>query len=237
MTTERLLRIEACPTTTGSAVLVAIEPRCADESTGDGSTTDLAQLPAHERHRAATMPAHRRGEFVRGRSLLRRLVAAEFDVAPPEVPVAVSPSGSLHLDGWPGSWLAGISLSHCPHWTVAAVYRGGEVGVDVEDPPDVLDDRLVQRCLAAEAPAVLAMPLPARAAAFVRVWAVQEACVKATGEGIAGAPWRIPVGPEDRCGRWRDVRWQALPLVEPAALAIATRPWSATAGPTEPRKP
>lgn len=208
------LRIEACPTGTGSAALVAIEPV-------NGRLSDHpAPLSAFERRRAAAMAPHRRAEFVRGRLLLRRLAARMLDIAPAQVPLVVAPGGALRLRGWP----VGVSLSHCLHWTVAAVYDGGDVGVDVQEAPAVLDERLVRRCLGTEATAALALPGPSRAAAFARVWAVQEACVKAVGLGLSAAPWRIPVALHDTHGRWGEVSWRVLDAIRPVALAVATRP-------------
>lgn len=216
MTTEQYHQAGGpCP-----AVVVAVQP-CPD----GWSEQDLRLLPAHERSRAAELGSHRGSEFARGRALLRRLVSRELGGRPCEVPVEVSRTGSLSLRGI----RAGVSLSHSVQWTVAAVHHGGEVGVDVQEPPQRLDDGLVRRCLGPSAPAVLAMPTPGRGTTFAQVWAAQEACVKAVGLGLSGAPWRIPVPPGARSGRWRDVRWQLWDWADPAALAVATRcqPWCA----------
>lgn len=194
-------------------IVVAVE-----SARGRPDPADEVLLSGAELRRAASMGPTRRAEFVRGRSLLRRLVAAEAGVSPRRVPLRSDPGGRLRIVGA----RIGVSLSHTAGWTTAAVCSGREVGIDVQEPPPGLADRLIRRCCGDDAALLLTLPPRERGAAFARVWAVQEACVKAVGLGLAGAPWRIPVPLGTRTGTWRDVRWRALDALEPTAIAVAT---------------
>jgi 4'-phosphopantetheinyl transferase len=156
-----------------------------------------------------------RDEHRRGRLLLRRLVREVL--TRDEVEIAVTDRGAPWLVGH----RAGVSISHTSRYTAAALWPAGPVGVDVEEAPDALDARLVRRCCGPWHGYVNDLPPSQRSAAFVRVWTVQEACVKALGLGLAGAPWRIPVPPLAVRGRWREVVWMAQRCAAPAALAVA----------------
>jgi 4'-phosphopantetheinyl transferase len=73
------------------------------------------------------------------------------------------------------------------------------------------------------------MPPDRAARAFAQVWTVQEACVKARGTGLSGAPWRVPAEPDRPVGAWGGLRWQRLPWPAAAgarhtALALAFGP-------------
>ncbi|MEU2059738.1 4'-phosphopantetheinyl transferase superfamily protein [Streptomyces sp. NPDC013455] len=193
-------------------VLLAVEPA----GTRDPDD-DWAELSGPERAATAAMDAVRAEEFVRGRSLLRRLAGSVLGLPGPRVPLALEPGGRPYLEGL----AAGVSLSHTEGCTAAAVRPCGAVGVDVQRPPESVDDRLVRRCCGVWAERVLSLPGPARAAAFARVWAVQEACVKSLGQGIFAEPWRIAVPPGAGGGRWGEVSWRSLPEVASAALAVA----------------
>jgi 4'-phosphopantetheinyl transferase len=159
----------------------------------------------------------RADEFLRGRSLLRQLVARVLGPRAAATPLRTTGRGKPLL--LPG---VGVSISHTDDHTAAAVWTGGELGVDVAEPPEPLHRGLVRRCCGPHAADVLARSDAAHA--FSRVWAVQEACVKATGMGLADLPWRIPVHPDAREGRWRRVRWRLVDVDQPCALALAVRP-------------
>lgn len=181
---------------------------------------DDSVLSSGERARGAGMPAHRRREFVHGRFLLRHLVAELTEADPCAVPIRLDARGAPYV---PDDDL-GVSISHSGRYTAVAVRLAGPVGVDVQEPPPVLNERLVRRCCGSQAAELLALGQPDAATAFARVWAVQEAVVKALRLGLAGAPWRVPVSPNEPRGVWRGISWRSLPQVEPVALAVATGP-------------
>ena len=160
-------------------------------------------------------PSSRAAEHERGRRLVRRLASEVLGAD--DVVIAVTDRGAPYLVGHQ----AGVSISHTASHTAAAIWPCGPVGVDVEQPPAVLEERLVRRCCGRWSGYVNGLPDPARAAAFARVWTAQEACVKALGLGLAGAPWRIPIDPRSSRGWWRRVFWVAQSYAEPAALALA----------------
>lgn len=165
-----------------------------------------------------TVRSSRLDEHRRGRRLLRRLTREVLALDPADpVRIEVTDRGAPILLGRN----AGVSISHTARHVAAAVWPAGPVGVDVEEFPGTLEDRLVHRCCGPWAGYVNDLPAPQRSAAFARVWTVQEACVKALGLGLAGIPWRIPIHPRVRRGRWRDVVWMAQPCAAPAALAVA----------------
>ncbi|MGI5499289.1 4'-phosphopantetheinyl transferase family protein [Lentzea sp. CA-135723] len=190
----------------------------------------VAVLPAHatatrfadatEHAAAEDMGPLRANEFLRGRSLLRQLVARVLGPRAAARPLRATGRGKPLL--LPG---VDVSISHTDHHTAAAVWTGGEIGVDVAEPPERLHRGLVRRCCGPHADDVLARSDAPHA--FSRVWAVQEACVKATGMGLADLPWRIPVHPDARQGRWRRVQWHlvdagpARTLDPPGALGPA----------------
>jgi len=204
--TTEILSVPVAP---GRAPVHVLVSTAADTGTGHADE--------QERAAAATMGPHRAEEFLRGRSLLRKLVREVLGSAAATAPMHTTSRGKPLLgQGFD------VSISHTDTHTAAAVWTGGEIGVDVAEPPRPLSSRLVRRCCGDHAEDVLARP--DRAAVFSRVWAVQEACVKAIGMGLAAIPWRIPVHPDLRHGVWRRVRWSLLDVDFPCALALAVAP-------------
>lgn len=188
---------------------------------------DLGDLPAHEADlaEAGTRPRWRRGEFLAGRYLLRRLLRrVRPDLA--ALPLRADPAGKPRLDpgGGPDLALPGITISHDGDRIAAAVCAHGDVGVDVQLPPEELTDSAVRRCLGEHAPEVTALPRARRAKEFAWVWTVQEACVKAAGTGLAGRPWSIDVPPGAQSGRWRGFTWLSLRSRSRVPLSCAFHP-------------
>jgi 4'-phosphopantetheinyl transferase len=103
----------------------------------------------------------------------------------------------------------------------AAVGVGRAVGIDVQAYIEV-SDGLVRRCCTPDAYATLmALHPDARKPVFAAIWATQEACVKAAGTGLSGAPWRIPVPIGTTRGTWRSFGWQTVPTARDAAATCA----------------
>jgi 4'-phosphopantetheinyl transferase len=140
------------------------------------------------------------------RALLRRLLAEVCGPDAAGTPLAARRTGQPYLPERPD---VTVSLSHSGEWAAAAIGVGASVGVDVQVPQPAA--RLLRRCCRPAAREVLAgMPSPRRDLEFAWLWTAQEACVKATGAGLAGLPWTIPVEVGQRAGRWHDVRWLSL---------------------------
>ncbi|GAA2671006.1 4'-phosphopantetheinyl transferase family protein [Streptomyces lunalinharesii] len=156
--------------------------------------------------RAAALPEWRAREFLAGRGLLRQLLAAvRPDLADAEI--TADPRGKPALHGHPD---IGISVSHTEGAVAAGVAVGRALGVDVQRPTAHVGPALTRRLPPDHARQLAALP-PERAAAEVAwIWTAQEACVKASGAGLAGRPWTIPVPPGARRGHWRGYRWTTL---------------------------
>ena len=111
------------------------------------------------------------------------------------------PAGSVKLVSRPGEAVAvevvpgvfGLSFSHAPGWSIAAIRRGACVGVDlmrvedgIEGDPDWM--RLAHDYLGPQVTAVLQATAPAkRAVAFAKAWTRLEACLKCL--GLALTEW------------------------------------------------
>ena len=197
----------------GDPVIVAVErARMADPAA-------VAALRGPERERHAGMAPRRAAEFARGRILLRWLAGAVLGIPADQVPVLAPPGQRPRLAGH----RCGVSVSHTAQTTTAAIWPGGEVGIDAEEPPASLSASLIRRCCGPWAADLASLPRYQRSALFARVWTVQEACVKARGLGLAGAPWRIPANPYARQGQWQELRWHALDALAPTAITVAVR--------------
>ncbi|WP_410635128.1 4'-phosphopantetheinyl transferase family protein [Amycolatopsis sp. cmx-4-83] len=214
-----------------------VDPHGHPEVTADGTPvapgvwvasadrTDLGDGPVHpdDLAEAATRPAWHRPEFLAGRHLLRRLLRrVRPDLA--ALPVHADPAGKPRLHGAPDLALPGITVSHDGERIAAAVCAHGDVGVDVQLPPDRLSDSAVRRCLGSHAAAVAGLPRLLRAKEFAWVWTVQEACVKAAGTGMSGRPWSIDVPPGALSGRWGGFTWLSLRTRSPVPLSCAFHP-------------
>lgn len=152
------------------------------------------------------MTPHRAQEFLAGRGLLRATLAHVIPHAA-GAEVAMRTGGKPHLRGHGG---VGISVSHDGGVTAVCVAAGREVGVDVQHPGHAVAPGLLRRCLGRHAGPVAALSTEDAATELAWVWTVQEACVKATGAGLAGRPWTIEVPPGRSAGRWPRGRWISL---------------------------
>jgi 4'-phosphopantetheinyl transferase len=164
------------------------------------------------------MPAWRVREHLAGRALLRSLLHRHTGVG--DDPIQIEPTGAPWL---PHRRHVGISIAHSGWLVAAAVALGCRVGIDVQIPEPV-DQALVRRCCLPRDTAVLTALSPAaRDRELSRIWTVQEACVKATGQGLTGQPWTVPVPYRRLRGQWHGVRWVSWPTRWPAPVACAVR--------------
>lgn len=149
---------------------------------------------------AAHLPAVRAQESVAARGLLRGLLA-ELG----EIRIAAHESGQPFLPDHPDLT---ISLAHDGGYVAAACRRGRGLGVGVDvQLPVPASPGLLRKCGVAE---LAELPQGERDLEFAWIWTVQEACVKATGQGLSGRPWAIPVRRGQTSGQWQHVRWSRL---------------------------
>lgn len=175
-------------------------------------------VPESDRADVAAQPSARRREAHAARALLRRLLAETVGAVAAATPLGRFAHGKPYLVDRPD---IGISLSHTDGWVAVAIHPDADVGVDIQAPTTVSEGLLRKCCTPTGRVVLAALPASGRAAEFARIWTVQEACVKATGEGIAGSPWTIPVEPDQRHGIWCGVRWVSLPDRWPLPVAFA----------------
>lgn len=131
--------------------------------------------------------------FVRGRSLLRQLLAERLGVAPARLRFAAGPHGKPVLPGT--SWH--FSVSHSGNVALVALSPRHVLGVDVElcrDGPQ--EPELEALSLTSDERVRLAAAEPGkRLTDFYRHWVAKEAVLKALGWGIASALQRVRVQP------------------------------------------
>jgi 4'-phosphopantetheinyl transferase len=137
-------------------------------------------------------------------------------------PLAKRPGGQPFIPDRPD---LGISLSHSGGLVAVGVARYRSIGVDIQAPVEPSPRTLVRCCGESAARRLRRRSQGERAHAFARVWAVQESCVKATGQGLAGAPWRIPVDVDQDNGTWHGCQWQVMSGL-PIAGAVCLGPRS-----------
>lgn len=154
---------------------------------GEDSVSGMLEtLSPDERARAARFrfDRHRR-RYVRGRFVLRRLLAACLGAAPGEIVLEYGKMGKPTLAG-PGGWLC-FNLSHTGDAALIALTRDRQVGIDIEsntNPRRILD--LARRVFTpGEAEQVEKCDMASGCQdLFYRIWAAKEAFVKASGDGL-----------------------------------------------------
>ncbi|MBV9859992.1 MAG: 4'-phosphopantetheinyl transferase superfamily protein [Alphaproteobacteria bacterium] len=157
--------------------LAVSEPRCRQLS-------ELLDGPERERAARYYFPRDRR-RFTVARAGLRLLLGAYCGVAPALIRFSQNAYGKPALEG--ADPPLDFNLSHSGEMALYAVARQAELGIDVEQHrPDIALLDLARRFFApSEAAALVALPAPARAAAFYRCWTRKEALIKALGLGLA----------------------------------------------------
>jgi 4'-phosphopantetheinyl transferase len=128
-----------------------------------------------------------RDRFILRRCLLRQLLGRYLASEPASLPIAGDERGKPYLVGRMGVEPLSFNLSHSRGMAVYAITRGLAVGIDVEYCRGDLDFlRIAERCFSpAEAAWLRSIPGPSRREVFFLLWTCKEACVKATGEGLA----------------------------------------------------
>lgn len=181
-----------------------------------------AVLDDEERAQAARFahPADRRA-YVAAHGLMRRMIEDVSGVPAGTVRISADGPGGKPRLAWPADRTIDLNLSHARPLVAGVVGRGALVGIDCEG----LDQRLADpplAMLAEEERAWLSSQtmLPA-ALAFLHVWTLKEALLKAMGSGLSALAelvllplpprlLRAPSVPEPR-GGWCFRQWQPAP--------------------------
>ena len=163
-----------------------------------GTASGAELLAPEEAARAARFRfARDREAFVARRVGLRRLLSRYGELGPGSLALAVDARGKLSAPLLPE---LSFNLSGTRGLALAAVTRGGPIGVDVEalrGMPDALD--IARSFFSADEVDALAGLAPApRARAFLVAWTRKEAYLKGLGVGLSGdlrappaPPWRV----------------------------------------------
>jgi len=156
-----------------------------------------------------------RDRFIRGRGMMRVLLARRLGVDPASLVFALGEKGKPRLVG---STL-GFNLSHSEGRAALAIGGLPGIGVDIECYDRRVDlDGLGRRCFReSEIEWMNRFPPEERHHAFFRIWTAKEARMKATGEGFQLEPKRIELGFED------DFPVRCLEPVDPPAHLAAVK--------------
>lgn len=182
------------------------ESLTADHAARWTAVLDPAERAAAERFH---FPADRR-QYLAAHALTRGLIAAATSQPAATLLFTRRPGGKPELATPPG---VEFSLSHTRSLVAVAVGRGLALGVDVEP----IDRVAAVTDIAARyfAPAEAALVRGEGRRAFLRLWTLKEAYLKATGEGLARPlrsfaftldPLRVDDGITGRCWRFAELR-------------------------------
>ena len=164
-------------------------------------------LSSEERGQAAAMRVRRIARrFCGGRAALRALVGAELDLEPASLRLVVGLHGKPALSPDHGTALS-FNVAHSSGVVAVALSRHGTVGVDVERRREVrAPERLAERALTPDERTLHRQWIAQGASpvdAFLRVWTVKEARLKALGLPIGAGLSRDH--PEARVLPWQPV--------------------------------
>jgi 4'-phosphopantetheinyl transferase len=150
---------------------------------------DFPSLLSPEETARAERFSHResRRQFIAGRALLRSMLAHYAGGDPRDFQFRYNRYGKPALRA-PAGLTIEFSLSHARGLVACALSWRHAVGIDVErEGPIAALLSLARRLFAAEEAAALAgLPPQERPAAFLRLWTLKEALLKARGVGLAG---------------------------------------------------
>lgn len=130
--------------------------------------------------------------------LLRLILGAYLGLPGKDIVLVRSPAGKPGLA--PALAASGLhfNLSHSGSWLAVAVGQGGMLGVDIERERRfgrALD--LARRYFSrAEAEHLAGLEEPARSRAFLKLWTVREACIKAVGTSLARSLQELVLAPD-----------------------------------------
>lgn len=170
-----------------------------------------------------------RDRYVRGRGMMRALLARRLGADPAALVFAVGEKGKPRLaDG-----ALAFNLSHSEGTAALALGEVSSLGIDLERYDRGVDvEGLARRCFReSEIAWMRSFPERERHLAFFRIWTAKEARMKATGEGFSLEPKRIEISFESGCpARCLEPAAPAahlatLPLPDAACAVVALAPF------------
>ncbi len=133
----------------------------------------------------------------RGEPGARAVLGPALGQSPDALPIRRDERGKPHLDAAAGE--QAVSWSHSGHALLVAMGRARELGVDVEqhrERPRMME--IAQRFFhPSELDWLRAQPDERRSHAFVRLWCIKEAVLKAHGQGVSFGLEKLVFGERD----------------------------------------
>jgi len=171
------------------------DPRRVAIAWGELAGGDLHELSAAERARAAGIAdGARRARYIAVRSFVRRVIGASLDGECYRGEFVHGRHGKPYLPGPHAS--LGFNVSHAGGRIVAALRRGGAVGVDIERRDRAIAANLADFVFSRDELDCLARCADWRGA-FLLGWTCKEAVLKCIGCGLLRDPKRIRVYLDD----------------------------------------
>jgi len=201
-----------------------------DEQIGDEALLALYRswLSVEETERMGRfMFARHRHQYLITRALLRSTLSAYAPWVAPQQWVFASNAWGKPAIVAPAVPMA-FNLSHTEGLVVLALTLESSVGIDVESRHREVDLELAERFFSAhEVRHLSSLAEPERASAFMTLWTLKEAYIKACGQGLSiplesfsfslAAPGRIGFSCQTldppRARRWRFWQWESGPFV------------------------
>lgn len=153
---------------------------------------DQTWLTSDDLAAAALLPPGRRPEHLAAVTLMRRLLTSTG-----------AGGAAIVRDSYRRPFLPGgpaVSYAHADGWVAAALGPpGAQLGIDVQGRRRATPAMLHRLC-PQDLERLLALPDPGRRSQFATIWAVKEACGKATGRGLRMPPTEPHVPPFQRHG-------------------------------------
>jgi len=165
----------------------------------------LATLPDDEKERADRFRFDNdRFNFVLRRGLLRQLLGETLGVAPSQIRFNSTEVGKPYIS-FPENSGLWFNLSHSGRQIVYAFSKHPDIGIDIERIRTVDDiDRLALKYFSAEEYAIIVnLPSWEKNKAFIRIWCIKEALIKASGCPLEHGLAAFDVATQYRMNRFR----------------------------------
>jgi 4'-phosphopantetheinyl transferase len=149
-------------------------------------------LSPDERKRAVRFHFERdRNRFIAGRGILREILGGYLGLPPSQLRFDYGQQGKPVLANLPAQRPLHFNVAHSDDLILIAAARTCLVGIDVElvRPVPEFQDIVGKNFSTQAAAKIMATPRERQLAAFYQLWTRNEACLKATGEGLSDAKW------------------------------------------------